>query len=99
MYVLALKPESHEVVVGPKASLERAALTASGVNWIAAEPEGWLRVTAQIRHRHQPAPARVRALENRRAEIVFDAPQIAIAPGQAVVLYQVDAVVGGGWID
>jgi tRNA-uridine 2-sulfurtransferase len=99
LYVLALKPESHQVVVGPKTSLERAALTASGVNWIVPEPAGSLRVTAQIRHRHQPAPARARALENGRAEVVFDAPQIAIAPGQAVVLYDGDEVVGGGWID
>jgi tRNA-uridine 2-sulfurtransferase len=99
MYVLALRPEAHQVVVGPKASLERITLTASGVNWIAAEPTGWLDVTAQIRHRHQPAPARARALDDGRAEVVFDAPQIAIAPGQAVVFYDGDAVVGGGWID
>ncbi len=99
LYVLALKPEAHQVVVGPKASLERSTLTASGVNWIADEPTGWLDVTAQIRHRHQPAPARARALDDGRAEVVFDAPQIAVAPGQAVVFYDGDAVVGGGWID
>jgi tRNA-specific 2-thiouridylase len=87
------------VVVGPKASLERATLTASAVNWIADAPREWRGVTAQIRHRHQPAPARTRALDHGRAEVVFDTPQIAVAPGQAVVLYDGDAVVGGGWID
>jgi tRNA-specific 2-thiouridylase len=56
-------------------------------------------VTAQIRHRHQPAPATVRALEPGRAEVVFDSPQIAVTPGQAVVCYDGDVVVGGGWID
>jgi tRNA-specific 2-thiouridylase len=99
MYVLALRPSEHQVVVGPKASLERTTLTASGVNWMVDAPGTWLPVTAQIRHRHQPAPARVRALDNARAEVVFDAPQIAVAPGQAVVLYDGDAVVGGGWIE
>ncbi len=41
----------------------------------------------------------VRPLEAGRADIVFDAPQIAVTPGQAVVWYDGDAVVGGGWID
>jgi len=56
-------------------------------------------VTAQIRHRHQAAPATVSALDDARAEVIFDTPQIAITPGQAVVFYQEDVVVGGGWID
>ena len=59
----------------------------------------WLAVTAQIRHRHTPAPARVSALDRDRAELVFDEPQTAITPGQAVVFYDGDVVVGGGWID
>jgi tRNA-specific 2-thiouridylase len=41
----------------------------------------------------------VRSIGDRRAEVIFDAPQIAITPGQAVVFYEGDAVVGGGWID
>jgi len=88
-----------QVVVGPKASLERTTLTASGVNWIAAEPRKWRQVAAQIRHRHQAALARIRSLDERRAEVIFDAPQIAVAPGQAVVFYEGDVVLGGGWID
>jgi tRNA-specific 2-thiouridylase len=99
MYVLALRPADQQVVVGPKAALERTRLTASGVNWIAQEPAGPRRIAAQIRHRHQAAPATVRALGDARAEVEFDAPQLAISPGQAVVFYDGDAVVGGGWID
>jgi tRNA-specific 2-thiouridylase len=99
MYVLALRPAEHQVVVGPKASLERTSLTASGVNWIVEEPAETLRVTAQIRHRHEAAPATVRSLGDGRAEAVFDESQLAITPGQAVVFYDGDAVVGGGWID
>ncbi len=99
LYVLALRSAERQVVVGPKASLERTMLTASSVNWIAAEPREWRPVAAQIRHRHRAAPARVRSLDDARAEVVFDAPQIAVAPGQAVVFYDGDVVAGGGWID
>jgi tRNA-specific 2-thiouridylase len=98
LYVLALQPAERTVVVGPKSALERTTLTASGVNWI-LEPNGPIRVTAQIRHRHAPALATVQPLDGRCAEVVFDAPQIAITPGQAVVFYDGDIVVGGGWID
>jgi tRNA-specific 2-thiouridylase len=75
-------------------------LTASGVNWIAIDISASpVRVAAQIRHRHNPAPGVVRALPDGRAELTFDEPQPAITPGQAVVFYDADSVVGGGWID
>jgi tRNA-specific 2-thiouridylase len=104
MYVLALRPAEQQVVVGPKTSLERVRLTASGVNWIVDTPEGPRRVAAQIRHRHQAAAATVRPIlpspsGAERAEVVFDLPQLAITPGQAVVFYDGDEVVGGGWIE
>ena len=99
MYVLALRPSEQQVVVGPKSSLEQTTLTASRVNWVMPEPTGPRRAAAQIRHRHDAAPAVVRSLGDARAEVVFDIPQLAITPGQAVVFYEGDAVVGGGWID
>ena len=100
LYVLKIDAESRDVTVGPRTSLERERLTASGVNWIAADaPADWLTVSAQIRHRHTPASGRVRALHDDRAEFVFDTPQSAVTPGQAVVFYDGDVVVGGGWIE
>jgi tRNA-specific 2-thiouridylase len=99
LYVLAIIPADRQVVVGPKSSLERVALTASGVNWILDPPTTPRRVAAQIRHRHQAAPATVQTLDGSRATVTFDSPQIAITPGQAVVFYDGDLVVGGGWID
>jgi len=99
LYVLALHPASSQVVVGPKASLERTTLTASGVNWVMREPAAPIRAAAQIRHRHQAAGATIRSLGAAKAEVLFDAPQIAVTPGQAVVFYDGDTVLGGGWID
>ena len=98
MYVLALKPDDRQVVVGPKAALERTTLTASGVNWIEGVPAAPVRASVQIRHRHPAAPAMVRAVGDGRADVIFDTPQIAITPGQAAVFFDGDVVLGGGWI-
>lgn len=100
LYVLQIDVDAAKVTVGPRAALEQTTLTASGVNWISVDPpSGWTPVSAQIRHRHRAAAGRVRALDAARAELVFDEPQPAITPGQAVVFYDGDVVVGGGWID
>lgn len=100
LYVLKIEAESGNVTVGPRTALDQSTLTASGVNWLSvAAPAAWSPVSAQIRHRHRAAAGRVRALDAHRAEFVFDTPQPAITPGQAVVFYDDDLVVGGGWID
>ncbi len=100
LYVLEIKSETAQVVVGPREALGRTVLTASGVNWVSGFGESeWRKVSAQIRHRHAAAPARVRAIDDGRADVEFDAPQTAVTPGQAVVFYDGDEVLGGGWID
>ena len=69
------------------------------MNWIAFdELRGPVRVQAKIRHRHEPAAATIEPAANSETLVTFDAPQRAITPGQAVVFYQDDVVVGGGWI-
>lgn len=99
LYVLAIDANEQKVTVGPRAALERDTLEASDVNWIAgAAPASPVRATARIRHRHHDAPASITPLPGARARVVFDAPQTAIAPGQAVVFYDGDVVIGGGWI-
>ena len=100
LYVVGIDAASNSVTVGPRAALERTELSASGVNWIAGTPPpSGTRVTAQIRHRHKEAPATIEPLGAGRVSLVFDLPQAAIAPGQALVMYQGDEVIGGGWID
>jgi tRNA-specific 2-thiouridylase len=100
LYVVKIDADYADVTVGPRSSLERTTLTASNVNWVSVDaPPGWLRSSAQIRHRHRAAAGRVRALDGARAEFEFDEPQAAVTPGQAVVFYDEDVVVGGGWIE
>jgi len=100
LYVVGIDAEADTVIVGPRAALERSSLTASNVNWVSGEPPaGDIRVTAQIRHRHREAPATVTPDGADRVRVAFDAPQSAVAPGQALVMYDGERVLGGGWID
>ena len=86
--------------LGLASSPTRVALTASGVNWIAgAPPPPGSRGTAQIRHRHREAAVTIHPQDGDRVSVEFDEPQYAITPGQAVVIYDGENVLGGGWID
>ncbi len=99
LHVVDLDADTNTLTVGEPSALERTRLVARDVNVIAgeslAEP---MRVEARIRHNHAPAPATVRGLADGRAEVVFDTPQRAVTPGQSVVWYRGDCVVGGGVI-
>ncbi len=99
LYVTDIDADANRLTVGPAAALERERLTATRVNFIACTPPREpLRVEARIRHSHRPAPASVVATGPGLAEVVFDEPQRAITPGQSVVWYRGDLVVGGGVI-
>jgi tRNA-uridine 2-sulfurtransferase len=99
LHVVDLDAETNTVTVGEPAELERTRLTAGEVNFIACDPPREpMRVEVRIRHNHTPAPATVRTLGDGRAEVVFDTPQRAVTPGQSVVWYRGDCVVGGGVI-
>jgi tRNA-uridine 2-sulfurtransferase len=100
LYVVGIDAAQQTVTVGPRPALERRTVTASGVNWIdGTSPSGEIKVTAQIRHKHPEAPARAWAVDGDRVSLEFDSPQSAVAPGQALVMYDGERVVGGGWID
>ncbi|HEX8456272.1 MAG TPA: tRNA 2-thiouridine(34) synthase MnmA [Pyrinomonadaceae bacterium] len=100
LYVVKVDADSRRVVVGEGDELLATEFTAAGVNWISFdEPTAPVRAEVRVRYRHAPAPARIEPLPERRARVVFDEPQRAIAPGQATVFYRGDEVLGGGWIE
>jgi tRNA-specific 2-thiouridylase len=98
-YVVALEAASNTVVVGEAADLERTALVGRHANFIAcAPPTTPLRVEAKIRHQQWAAPASVRLVGEACVEVMFDTPQRAVTPGQSVVFYRGDLVLGGAVI-
>jgi tRNA-specific 2-thiouridylase len=99
LYVLSIDTENNRVVVGDDEDLRAAVCEVEGVNWIAREtPETPVRAFVKIRHKHEPAPATIEALDGHRARITFESPQRAVTPGQAAVFYEGDSVLAGGWI-
>jgi tRNA-specific 2-thiouridylase len=100
VYVLAIDPEKNRIIVGEDEALRTSTFEIAGVNWISiAAPAAPLRALAKIRHKHEPALATVEPLPGQRARITFDAPQRAITPGQAAVVYDGYVVLAGGWIE
>ena len=99
VYVVEIDPERNRVVVGPEEGLYRDRLWASGVNYISRPPnEEAFEATAKIRYRAREARATV-SPRGDWAEIRFQEPQRAVTPGQAVVFYWGEEVVGGGIIE
>ncbi len=99
LYVLEIRGDSRQVVVGSDDELLSPTLRANRLNWISVDDlHESKRVQAKIRHRHQPAEATIEKTGDDEVLLTFDGPQRAITPGQSVVFYDGDVVVGGGWI-
>jgi tRNA-specific 2-thiouridylase len=98
-YVAEIHPESNRVVLGRRQEILCRGLRAGRVNWLIQPPSGDLEAQAVIRYRHPGVAARIRPLGSAALEVVFAAPQSAVAPGQAVVFYEDDRVLGGAWIE
>ena len=99
LYVLSIDPRNNRVVVGEDDAVRRQTFDVEGVNWVSvAKPSAAIRAAVRIRHKHEPARALVEVLDDSRARITFDAPQRAVTPGQAAVVYDGDRVLAGGWI-
>jgi tRNA-specific 2-thiouridylase len=99
LFVVRVDPDSNTVWVGGEEDLLGRELTAGKVSWCGAPPGGPLACSARIRSRGAEAPAVAEPLEPGRVRVRFRQPQRAIAPGQAVVFYREDEVLGGGWIE
>ncbi len=99
LYVLGVDEGSREVIVGHRNELYSDGLAASGVNWSSSPPEGPIDVVCKIRYRHNPVACRAYPLPDNRVEVRFSEKEKSVTPGQAVVFYDGDRVIGGGWIE
>jgi tRNA-specific 2-thiouridylase len=113
IYVVGKDPEANTITVGPKEMLESIACIGGEANWLVDLPRTGesIRCMAQYRYNSEPVAATVSVLPDApesqqtpsgrrgRFAVSFDAPQSAVTPGQAVVLYQGEVVLGGGWIE
>jgi tRNA-specific 2-thiouridylase len=102
IYVVDIDPQNNRVKLGEKADLLRGGLLARQTNWLGdrvrlgGQP---VRCCAKIRYNHDPQPAHVSLTDQGDMLVWFDQPQSAITPGQAVVVYDGDVLLGGGWIE
>ena len=99
LYVIQIKGDTREVVVGPQEELYTRKLLTRRTNLISiADLPAPMRAKVKIRHRHEPASATIEKSGVDEIVVTFDEPQRAVTPGQAAVFYDGDIVIGGGWI-
>ncbi len=99
LYVVEIRGDRKEVVVGGAEALLSKTLRAKDMNWISiSKLVAPMRVEAKIRHRHPAAAATVESIGGDEVLVTFDEAQRSVTPGQAVVMYSGAEVVGGGWI-
>jgi tRNA-specific 2-thiouridylase len=99
LYVIQIKGDSRQVIVGQQEDLYSKTLRTRRTNLISVDDlHAPLRVSVKIRHRHEPAAAPLEKSSSEEMLVTFDEAQRAITPGQAAVFYDGEIVVGGGWI-
>jgi tRNA-specific 2-thiouridylase len=100
LYVIDRDPVANTVTVGGREDLLAAGLTADQTNWLVDPPTaGPVRCQVKIRYNSMPVPGTVHATSPGTLAVRFDEPQSAVTPGQAVVCYDGEELIGGGWID
>lgn len=98
-YVVEIRPETNQVVLGHRGELFSSGLRATAVNWLIDPPDAEMTARAVIRYRHPGVAARLYLENPAEVQVIFEKPQSAVAPGQAVAFYQGDRLLGGGWIE
>jgi tRNA-specific 2-thiouridylase len=98
MYVVELRPDERAVVIGPRDELRGRGVTAREANWLVDAPPAGSRVAIRVRHRAPLAAAELFRVDGAEIELALDEPVAAITPGQSLVLYDGDRVLGGGII-
>ena len=99
MFVVAIRPEDRAVVIGPREDLLGRGVIARSVNWLVDPPTVGAMVEVQVRHRAPPARAEIVRVEHDEVELALDEPVAAITPGQSLVVYDGERVLGGGLIE
>lgn len=97
-FVVEIEPKTCRVVIGKHEELGRNALIADRANWLITSPNEPRRCAAQIRYNSSAKPATLTPIDDHQFRVDFDEPCFGVAPGQAVVCYEKDRVLGGGWI-
>ena len=99
LYVTSIDPDKNTITVGDKSEVYATELIASDLNWISIEKlDGPINVKAKVRYLHPEAGTTVTPTDTGEVMVKFREPQMALTPGQAVVFYDGDTVVGGGLI-
>lgn len=98
-HVLEIRPETREVVVGPRHLLEVGGVVVGGVNWLTAPPQPGGQLHVQIRYRSPTLACTVVGLRGDGVELRFEDPARAVTPGQSSVFFDGDRVLGGGRIE
>ena len=99
MFVVAIRPATRAVVIGPREALLGRGVVAREVNWLVDAPALGTEISVQIRHRSRAASGVLVRCDAGEVEVALDEPVTAISPGQSVVLYDGDRVLGGGVIE
>ena len=99
MYVVDIRPAQRAVVIGPREALLGRGVIAREVNWLGDVPAVGERVDVQVRHHASAAPAEIVRLEGAEIELALHEAVAAITPGQSLVIYRGDRVLGGGVIE
>jgi len=100
LYVTDIDSKTNSITIGSREDIFSDELTAKDLNWIAIEKPGTeMEVRAKIRYSHEEAEATIAPVDDDKIIVKFKEPQMAITPGQAVVFYKDDTVLGGGIIE
>jgi tRNA-specific 2-thiouridylase len=98
-FVLEIRPDTREVVVGPRDALYASGVSVGRPHWLGPPPEPGSRVAIQMRHRGRPLPGVVTEITDAALSVNFDDPELATSPGQSAVVFRGDRVLGGGRIE
>lgn len=99
MFVTEIRPETLTVVIGPREELIGRGVIAREINWLGDEPSIGDTVSIRVRHRAPLAMGEIVRLDDEEIEIALDEPVSSITPGQSIVFYNDDVVIGGGFIE